>query len=675
MYCPNCKTHFDEGNFCLKCGTKLVENPTIGFSIGDCNVFNGSITYDASHHVQNTNNITQVAAQKTEMELVQEKKAKYLEACRKAYEDNVLDQNEANRLERYRVELGLSRDDADKMLNVAAQERQQGSQRQELTSIARIKLKQFSDALKANDIATLQCHLDSIEALANKFINEELQFTYHLALATLKQDDCIKKYESTRADNYWQMYWTCLAYCKRGNKYKSEAIQLSLEEKFPNYPADNLALLAVACACLGGDTQEAKEYLQELTGGHSPLLNGLAECVYLMLEPDTGTIEQGCLFYFTKVFEQETTEEKARRKADEEAKARTEYEVIDGIGYIPYGVTSIREEAFRYNKDLVEINIPEGVTCIKESAFYACSSLTSIVLPESLTEIGRDAFYDCSSLTSIRIHPLVTNIGCLAFKGCSSLTSISIPPSVTKIEGSAFSGCSSLTSIKVDYSNPIYDSRENCNAIIHTESNILICGCQNSVIPPSVTEIGNYAFSGCSSLTSISIPPSVTKIEDSAFLVNSSLTSIKVDYSNPVYDSRENCNAIIHTKSNTLVRGCVNTIIPPSVTKIGSSAFSGCSSLTSISIPPSVKEISSWAFMDCSSLTSICIPPSVTEIRGFAFDRCSSLTTIFIPPSVTEIGNCAFWGCSSLTIVKISKNTKISSSAINKCPQVKIERY
>ena len=167
-----------------------------------------------------------------------------------------------------------------------------------------------------------------------------------------------------------------------------------------------------------------------------------------------------------------------------------------------------------------------SVTSIGERAFYDCSSLTSITIPNSVTSIEYRAFYGCSSLTSITIPNSVTSIGEQAFLYCSSLTSITIPNSVTSIGSSAFNGCSSLTSIIVEKGNSIYDSRENCNAIIETATNTLIAGCQNTTIPNSVTSIGDFAFSGCSSLTSITIPNSVTSIGVCAFRNCSSLTSI-----------------------------------------------------------------------------------------------------------------------------------------------------
>ena len=157
-----------------------------------------------------------------------------------------------------------------------------------------------------------------------------------------------------------------------------------------------------------------------------------------------------------------------------------------------------------------------------------------------------------------------------------------------------------------------------------------------------------WAFANCSSLTSITIPDSVTSISHYAFSHCTSLTSIKVDENNKVYDSRDNCNAIIETETNTLIAGCKSTIIPDSVTSIGEYAFAYCSSLTSITIPDSVTSIDNWAFAYCSSLTSI------TILGDSAFSDCSSLTSITIGNSVTYIGEGAFSLCTSLTDVYYS---------------------
>ena len=161
----------------------------------------------------------------------------------------------------------------------------------------------------------------------------------------------------------------------------------------------------------------------------------------------------------------------------------------------------------------------------------------------------------------------------------------------------------------------------------------------------SVTSIGEKAFFYCSDLTSITIPNSVTSIGNGAFRQCSSLTSIVVDEGNTHYDSRNNCNALIETSSNKLIAGCINTIIPNSVTSIEEWAFNGCSGLTSITIPNSVTSIGNNAFYCCYGLTSITIPNSVTSIGDGAFYYCSGLTSITIPNSVTSIGDGAFYDC------------------------------
>lgn len=302
------------------------------------------------------------------------------------------------------------------------------------------------------------------------------------------------------------------------------------------------------------------------------------------------------------------------------------------------------------------ITIPETirgltVTNIGYSAFHNCNSLTNINIPNSVTNIGNFAFEYCSKLTNITIPDAVTNIGSYAFEACYGLTSIYIPKSVIAIGSSAFSYCTNMKNITVDAQNPIFDSRNNCNAIIKTSSNTLVAGCQSTIIPNSITVIGSNAFSGCSNLKSITIPNSVTTIEGNTFTgcssmtsINipssvttigqylfgycSSLTTITVDTQNPKYDSRNQCNAIIETSTNTIVAGCKSTTIPQSVTKIGNNAFYACSGLSNIIIPNSIKTIDQYAFQYSSNLKEITIPNSVTAIGNRAFYKCSNLTQV-----------------------------------------------
>ena len=308
---------------------------------------------------------------------------------------------------------------------------------------------------------------------------------------------------------------------------------------------------------------------------------------------------------------------------------------------------------------------------------YFVGYLGSVVIPPTVTYNGTT-------------YP-VTSIDEIAFYCCEGLTSVDIPSSITKIGNFAFGNCPVLTSIVVESGNPRFDSRNNCNAIIETASNTLIAGCKNTMIPNSVTKIGNFAFEGCDGLTSIVIPNSVTAIGNKAFYNCDGLTSINISNSvtaignnvfencdelasiviesgNPRYDSRDNCNGIIETADNTLLVGCKNTTIPNSVTTIGNFAFCYCWGLTSIVIPNSVTSIGKCAFEGCIGLTSVEIGNSVTSIGRYAFYNCQGLTSINIPNSVTEIGDNAFYCCDRLTSIVIPNSvTKIGNEAFKNC--------
>ena len=322
----------------------------------------------------------------------------------------------------------------------------------------------------------------------------------------------------------------------------------------------------------------------------------------------------------------------------------------------------------------------------------------------SVTSIGYEAFDFCINITSVVIPNTVTSISMSAFVDCVSMTSVTIPSSVRSIARSAFGACVKLASIKVvetDIKN--YDSRNDCNAIIETSSNTLILGCNNTVIPNSVTSIGDRAFDNCSSLSSITIPSSVKSIAQSAFGNCYNLTSINVESGNQYYDSRNDCNAIIETLTNTLIKGCDNTIIPNSVTSIGNKAFYRCKNRTSVTVPDGVKSIGDFAFQDCSSLSDITIPNSVSYVGSKAFDGTawynslpdgliyigkvaykykgeisantqvtikegtsgiadyafsgkSGLTSVTIPNSVESIGYQAFYGCRGLVYITLPCN-------------------
>ena len=213
-----------------------------------------------------------------------------------------------------------------------------------------------------------------------------------------------------------------------------------------------------------------------------------------------------------------------------------------------------------------------------------------------LTSIGDEAFVWCNKLISLTIPNSVTSIGEEAFRLCTRLRSVTIPSSVTSIGQYLFYGCDALSSIFVESGNPVYDSRNNCNAIIKKSSNTLIEGCKNTVVPSSVTSIGDFAFYGCRGLTSLTIPEGVTSIGNAAFYECKNLESIT---------------------------------IPEGVTSIGGSAFHNCSKLTSVSIPEGVTSIKGATFLGCDNLTSLTIPSSVTSIGDEAIAGCGMLKDVY----------------------------------------------
>ncbi len=287
--------------------------------------------------------------------------------------------------------------------------------------------------------------------------------------------------------------------------------------------------------------------------------------------------------------------------------------LIDGIYYEVEDRTYTAKVTAKYKEEI-------GT----DDYYYVSDYSGSVVIPSTIsffyagkgqkttfrvTSIDECAFYKCDGLTSVTIPNSVTSIRNFAFQYCTGLRELNIPSSVTYIGTNVFYGCTGLTSIVVEEENTKFDSRNNCNAIIESESNNLFLGCKNTVIPISVTSIGRFAFCNCSGLTSISIPKYVTSIGDNAFSSCSELKSVT---------------------------------IPNNVETIGSSAFANCSEMQSVTIGSNVKSIGTNAFYGCGSLTDLYCKAII--VPDVATSKALENVTLYVPSALIEsYSNNPFW--------------------------------
>ena len=395
---------------------------------------------------------------------------------------------------------------------------------------------------------------------------------------------------------------------------------------------------------------------------------------------------------------------------------------------IPNSVTSIGWAAFSGCSDLTSVIIGNNVTSIGNEAFNGCSGLTAITIPNSVTSIGEEAFYNCESLTSVNIGHSVTYIGERVFKECSSLNSVywnvrdisdfasnntpfyntasqnsyrhyDLRPQITsfvfgedvqRIPNYLLDGMSNITSVTLK-SNAIVSAAYNQSNNFATIFGLQV---QTYTIDAPVTSIGDYAFYGCSNMTTLAIPSSLISIGENTFTGCTGLTAIHLqdlatwcriaDFSsaelNPLYYAHK-----LYINSELVT----SLAVPDGITRIGHNAFYGYVDATAVSVPNSVTTIENNAFSGCSGVktvtlnsnaivnkaystsanlvtlfgpqvTNYVIGENVTAIGNYAFYHSTNLQSLTIPSSIVSIGQGAYDGCSQLTQVSINSNAVLS---------------
>ncbi len=376
---------------------------------------------------------------------------------------------------------------------------------------------------------------------------------------------------------------------------------------------------------------------------------------------------------------------------------------------IPDSVSTIGPSAFEDCRALSSVTLGSGLLEISDRLFFECSSLQSITLTSQLTSVGQEAFESCLSLGSITLPDSISNLGSSAFANCTSLGQIDLPNSLDKISARTFFGCRSLQSVQFGpntksigdaafhsclfLQSPTFPSTlESIGATAFLSCSFL----RNLVIPNKVnsiaqraffnsgirsltfenspTELGSFAFSNCSSLTSIDFGDQITTLPDGAFQDCTSLqtATLPPNLSSFTPTAFQNCSSLdtltlspdnpnFSVIDNTLFSKNLSTLlmvpagisnptfqVPASVTTIGESAFAYCLNFTEIILPTDLEIIEARAFFSCQNLGTLVLPSFLQEIGELAFHRCQSLTRINIPADITHLPTQAFSQLTSL---------------------------
>lgn len=403
---------------------------------------------------------------------------------------------------------------------------------------------------------------------------------------------------------------------------------------------------------------------------------------------------------------------KCVRCHDQESKDGMKFKLVNGKYYLADAgskVTSVFTVPLMYNNEYVVgildgafdkaivthiIQITSIVTDIEVGAFDNCEFLFDIVIEEDnpayyvknscLIEKGTNVLI--AGAADGNIPEGVVKIEKGAFRNRIGLVDINLPKSVKEIGEGAFNGCGNIMTITVDPLNEVYYSQDDC--LLLKENNLLLLGCQSSIISEGIEVIGPGAFDNCSELTEIKLPSTLTTIMPGAFtncpLVTSlyissnvteltgafegmiSLSNISVSENNPKYTVVDGC--LVEKKTNRLVLADKRGIIPEGIEIIGYGAFAGNEGIFKLELPESVKVIEERAFANCINLEEVVFNKNVTSIPDSCFEGCEYLEFIEIPRHITSIGKKAFKGCVRFERLEIRNTMKyVGEDAFDEC--------
>ena len=346
-HCPICNAKYESGRFCLDCGEPLVDDAPaaagMSLNLGDGNAISGGVKMNDSHNVSNidqrvintsnvsnvTNNITQVERQRTEQEMAQERKIQFMELCKEVYADGILEDWESARLEAKRIELGIDRSQASEFIELAR--RSMSNRLNALSKKDEVTMKIILGLVDKNQKERIEAQLPRLQAMSKFYQVDEVLYTYNMLLAALHPEELARKFEDETTDEYWQTFWTSVAYMKLGKLDKSEETSAKLNY-FKNYSENNDVLLLALSVNHEFGAESAKEGLSIIDDGScSPELKPLFLALCLAIDPERaemlGADKAACQFYLDYIVSLEDPKARAERLAREQAEAERKKKV------------------------------------------------------------------------------------------------------------------------------------------------------------------------------------------------------------------------------------------------------------------------------------------------------------------------------------------------------------